>query len=206
MRQANDPVFAARAGLWLAPLLVLLISGCARGPVNETGSTDSAPLRASESVDPDVRDEFNAAMKFLNAENYDKGIELLTRLTARAKTNTAPYINLAIAYQRTGNLAAAEENLKLALELNPDHPVANNEYGLLYRRTGRFAEARKSYERVLEKSPSFLPARKNLAIVCDLYLKDMECALKNYQLYSQAAPDDKSAQIWIADLQTRLGR
>ncbi len=193
-------------GLWRLAAFVLLVSGCAQGPAKEDAGQERAPLKITENVDSDVRADFDAAMKLLKAEDYEKGIELLTRLTQRAKTNTAPYINLAIAYQRIGNLAAAEENLKKAIELSPDHPIANHEYGLLYRRTGRFAEAKKSYERALEKSPALLPARKNLAILCDLYLRDMECALKNYQLYSQAAPDDKMVQIWIADLQTRLGR
>ena len=198
--------FASCAGLWRLAALALLVSGCAQGPVKEDAGQDRAPLRVTENVDSDVRADFDAAMKFLKAENYEKGIELLTKLTQRTKTNTAPYINLAIAYQRIGNLSAAEENLKKAIALSPDHPIANHEFGLLYRRTGRFAEAKKSYERALEKSPSLLPARKNLAILCDLYLRDMECALKNYQLYSQAAPDDKTVQIWIADLQTRRGR
>lgn len=197
---------ASCVGLWRLVSLVLLISGCAQGPTQEHADRDHAPLQIAENVDPDVRADFDAAMKFLVAEDYEKGIELLTKLTQRAKTNTAPYINLAMAYQRIGNLPAAEENLKKAIALSPDHPIANHEYGLLYRRTGRFAEAKKSYERALEKSPSLLPARKNLAILCDLYLRDMECALKNYRLYSQAVPDDKTVQVWIADLQTRLGR
>lgn len=206
MNSTSHPVVALRAGLWLVSAFVLLVSGCASGPAKQEGGGDRAPLRISESVDPDVRDDFDAAMKFMHAEKYEKGIELLNKLTERAKTNTAPYINLAIAYQRIGNLEAAEENLKKAVEINPDHPVANNEFGLLYRRTDRFAEAKQSYERTLDKSPSFLPARKNLAILCDLYLRDMECALKNYQIYSESSPEDKAVQIWIADLKTRLGR
>src|SRR4030065_709361 len=83
-----------------------------------------------------------------------------------------PYINLAIAQHNTGKLDAAEENLKKALAIDPDHPVANNEYAIVQRRTGRFAEARKTYERILAKPPAFIPARKNLAILCDLYMKD----------------------------------
>ena len=192
------------AGLVLA--LVLALAGCAVSQPKDEPHRDTITPEKTEQVDSKLRDDFDEAMKSLEAGNLDKGIAQLNQLTQRAKTNTAPYINLAIAYQKQGNLGAAEEDLKKALAINPDHPVANNEYGLLYRRTGRFAEAKKAYERALEISPLFLPARKNLAILCDLYLRDMDCALKNYQLYSQAVPDDKAVGIWIADLQKRLGR
>jgi tetratricopeptide (TPR) repeat protein len=203
----NNTARLPAAGKVLVVVFFLCMTGCAgvSPPVGEAQQVVAAPVK-SEDVDSSVRAEFDAAMKLLDAGNFEKGIEQLNLLTQRAKNNTAPYINLAIAYQKVGDLAAAEENLKKALAINPEHPVANNEYGLVYRRTGRFAQAKTSYEKTLERSPSFLPARKNLAILCDLYMKDLECALKNYQVYSQAFPNDKAVGIWIADLQKRLGR
>ena len=207
MLKFNPPACAHAAGnVLLVVAFFLSMTGCASvsQPAGENPQV-AAPVK-SEDVDSSVRAEFDAAMKLLDAGDYVKGIELLNLLTQRVKNNTAPYINLAIAYQKTGDLPAAEENLKKALAINPDHPVANNEYGLVYRRTGRFAQAKAIYEKTLERSPSFLPTRKNLAILCDLYMKDMECALKNYQVYSQAFPNDKAVGIWIADLQKRLGR
>lgn len=206
MHKLNEYAYTSPTGLGLVLALVVALTGCAVSQPKDDAHREVATPDKTEQVDADARADFDAAMKLLDAENFEKGIEQLNQLTQRAKNNTAPYINLAIAYQKVGNLAAAEDNLKKALAINPDHPVANNEYGLLYRRTGRFAEAKMTYERALEKSPLFLPARKNLAILCDLYLRDLECALKNYQLYNQAVPNDKAVGIWIADLQKRLGR
>lgn len=111
-----------------------------------------------------------------------------------------------MAQHKVGDLKAAEDNLKKALEIDPDHPVANNEYALICRKGGRFGESRQHYERALRKHPGFLPARKNLGILCDLYLQDLECALTQYQAYSDAVPDDNTVRIWIADVQKRLGR
>jgi tetratricopeptide (TPR) repeat protein len=124
----------------------------------------------------------------------------------RSPGHTAPHINLAMAYEKMGKLPAAEESIKKALELNPEHPVANTEYGLLYRKTGRFAEARQAYERTLKQYPDFLAARKNLGILCDMYLRDLECALTQYQVYSTAMPDDKAVRVWIADLEQRRAK
>lgn len=206
MHRLDHSPCATPARILLLLAMVGALAGCAVGQPKDDAHRDSAAPPKTEPVDSDVRAEFEAAMNLLEAGNYAKGIEQLNRLTQRAKGNTAPYINLAIAYQKVGDLAAAEENLKLALAINPDHPVANNEIGLLYRRTGRFAEAKTAYERTLVKTPVFLPARKNLAILCDLYMNDLECALQNYQLYSQSMPNDKAVAIWIADVQKRLGR
>jgi Tfp pilus assembly protein PilF len=119
---------------------------------------------------------------------------------------SAPYIDIAIAYQRIGKPSLAEERLQTALTLFPGHPVASNEYGLLYRKTGRFAEARAMYEQAIENFPEYYPAHKNLGILCELYLNDPPCAMEHYEIYSNAKPDDKQVTLWIADLRGRLGR
>jgi tetratricopeptide (TPR) repeat protein len=192
-------------------ILLAALAGCASGPASETsGQEDGAgrPARIEEStrVEASVRVDFEAALALLKEEKYEKGIELLASVSRRAPNSSAPYINLAIAQQNIGKLDAAEENLKKALAISPSHPVANNEYAILLRRTGRIAEARKTLEEVLKKHPHFAAAHKNLAILCDLYLKDYDCALKNYQLYGAATPDDKKVEIWIADVSKRAGR
>jgi tetratricopeptide (TPR) repeat protein len=201
---------------WLSiAVICLVMSGCASTPSveiiqEEAAAEDQNGYAIHEDVllSPDLKQDFERAVKFLQDGEYEKGIELLTRLTQHplASNNTAPYIDLAIAYHRLGKLEQAEENLEKALSINPEHPVANNEYGLVMRKTGRFAEARAAYEAVLDRYPEFLPARLNLGVLCDLYLGDYECALENYRIYSAVKSDDKSVAIWIADVENRLAQ
>ena len=94
----------------------------------------------------------------------------------------------------------------LALESNPDHPIAHNELGIVYRKSGRFAEARKSYEAALAFYPGYHFARRNLAVLCDLYLGDLNCALENYEAYMTTVPSDEEATMWITDIRQRIGR
>ena len=110
---------------------------------------------------------------------------MLLEVTQRAPQVSAPYIDLGIAYGRSGDLDKGIASLERAVELNPRHPVAYNELGMLYRKKGDFAKARASYEKALQQSPQFHYARLNLAILCDLYLADVSCALDNYVAYQQ---------------------
>lgn len=163
------------------------------------GFTITEQVTVSEAV----REDFRAAIGWLQQGQYERGIALLLEITEKEPEVTAAHIDLGIAYGRLNDLERAESSLKRALELNPHHPVACNELGILYRKTGRFEEARESYERALERHPDFHFARRNLAILCDVYLGDLSCALKNYELYAEAVPDDQAAAIWIADLRNR---
>ena len=157
-------------------------------------------------MDEASRRDFEVAVALLNDRKYDGAIELLEKVIEQSPGVTAPYIDIAIAYQHVGKMEQAEEHLKTALHLVPEHPVACNEYGLLYRKTGRFAEARAIYEKAIARFPEYYPAHRNLGVLCDLYLNDPACALDHYEIYSKAVPEDQQVKLWIADLRARLGR
>jgi tetratricopeptide (TPR) repeat protein len=152
-----------------------------------------------------VRADFEDAVEALNADDYERGVELLLEIAEDVPDSTTVQINLAIAYRNLGDLENAEASIDRALELNPRHPAAQNERGILHRRKGGFVEARESYETALSIFANYHLARRNLAILCDLYLLDPECALENYETYQESVPDDETMSIWIADVRNRMG-
>jgi tetratricopeptide (TPR) repeat protein len=191
---------------YICTLCVFLFS-CAGGDLkqdNDSGMVDTKSMRVD--VDSDVELDFKNALALMQQEKYRQAIDILKTVIDREQRLPAPYVNIAIAYNRVGETKDAELNLINALKLDIYHPVANNELGLLYRKAGKFKAARTAYENAINEHPDYLPARRNLGILCDLYLHDFECALEQFENYAESKPDDKDAAIWVADVKRRLGQ
>ena len=150
--------------------------------------------------------DYDHALGLLGQGRLADGVAALEAVVEQAPELSAPRIDLAIAYHRMDDLAAAEEQLQQVLKINPQHPIALTELGIVYRKTARFAEARQSYEAALAVYPGYHYARRNLAVLCDLYLADLECAADNYEAYMATVHSDDEAAMWLRDVNFRLGR
>jgi len=157
-------------------------------------------------IDTDVEDDFKRAAVLMQEDKNAQAISVLKTVVEREQRLPAPYVNMAIAYNRLGDTRAAEENLINALKLEIGHPVANNELGLLYRKSGKFKAARTAYENAIKEHPEYLPAIRNLGVLCDLYMHDYACALQQFEDYLELNPDDKTVAIWVVDVKRRLGK
>ena len=198
------------------PLIVALtmLAACNTTPSKPTSA--SAQIRVEESVGftliedarvaGDVRVDYDRALDLLARGDSAEGISLLETVAAATPDLSAPRISLAIAHHRLGDLDMAEQHLTQALSINPDHPIALNELGIVYRKTARFAKARQQYEAALAVYPGYHYARRNLAVLCDLYLDDLECALSNYEAYMATVRSDDEAAMWLKDVRYRAGR
>lgn len=184
--------------------LFTLVS-CVSDPSRSKDQGDYQELEIVD-LDSDIEDMFDEALVFLKAKKYDKAIQLLEQLIKLEKRVPTPYINLAMAYEIKGDRKKAEEYLLEAVKVDLAHPVANNQLGMLYRKMGRFDEAKKAYANALTRNPNYLPVLKNLGILCEIYMRDLPCALQQYEHYLDLRPDDKTMKIWVSDLSRRAGK
>ncbi|MBW2449339.1 MAG: tetratricopeptide repeat protein [Deltaproteobacteria bacterium] len=210
---------------WIGFVILLVLAGCATDgkikpeEVSQEPSMTKGPsvtqleggrkgfiITEVPQMEEDSRKDFERAVTLLKDQEYEKAVDILEKIIEKSPGVTAPYIDIAIAYQHIDKPEKAEEHLKVALQLVPDHPVASNVYGLLCRKAGRFEEARGIYEKAITSFPDYYPVHRNLGILCDFYLNDPVCALDHYEIYSEAMPEDKQVKLWIADLRARLGR
>lgn len=212
MSARNDPSYrravrhTARLGAVMLVYFAATAMAARKEPpgvhVSETGFT----IVESAKIDGSTRSEYARAADLLAQQRYADGIALLQAITAKQPALTAAHVDLGIAYAKTAELDKAEASLKRAVELQPRHPIAWNELGLVQRRQGKLGDARASYEKSLAAAPGFHFARLNLAVLCDLYLGDAGCALDNYLMYQQSVPDDKQVAGWIANARARAGK
>lgn len=195
---------------WVIILGCLILISCAggRAPRVEKAAAVklSPPLEGSAyiNLESDIESDFLDAVDRMENKDYASAIEILESVIDREKRLIAPFVNIAIAYRKTGKVEQAEENLAKALALDPVHSVANNELGLIYRQAGKFEEARAAYELVTDNDPDFTAAMINLGVLCDLYMHDFECALEQFERYLALNPNDKKVSIWVADVKRRV--
>lgn len=191
-----------------------LLAACNTTPSKRTAATpahievmDSVGFTITEDsrVSGDVRSDYDRALGLLGRGDLNGGIALLESVTSKSPDLSAPRIDLAIAYHNRGDFEMAESELKHVLDMNPDHPIALNELGIIYRKTARFAESRRSYEAALAVYPGYHYARRNLAVLCDLYLEDLDCARQNYEAYMATVHSDEEASMWLRNVRFRMG-
>ncbi|MCR8915857.1 tetratricopeptide repeat protein [Marinobacter panjinensis] len=107
--------------------------------------------------------------------------------------------------QQQGNTEEALARYRQAFSLDPRNAMTANNLALLLREQGRFGEAASMLRKGLEHSPDTEELHYNLAIISELYLLDLDTALRHYRRYSELADaEGKQVAGWIADLERRV--
>ena len=189
-------------------LAILLLAACGSGPKKAPAPdpevATAEPVAALEPVDFDQQ-FYEQAVTALKSGNTGLALELLVQVSNDAPDKPWVFTNLGLAYFKMQELDLAEQAFKQAVARNSKDAVALNHLGILLRQKGRFEDARNRYQRAIKIDSDYAFAHLNLGILFDLYLQDLERALKQYQKYqSLISKEDSQVAAWIVDIQRRL--
>ena len=199
---------------WLValPLFAMLaLTGCASGP--QTARTQkSAEVTVDENgvaletrvIPPAVQTMYEQAVAIMaGGDTIDAELRFQAFLLQYPNYPGA-HINLAIIFSGRDDFQAAESSLADALGIDPLHPVALNQLGMLLRRQGKLQEAETAYMKAVEADPNYALAHYNLGILNDLYLQRLETAVQHYERYQVLMGEDAQVNRWITDLKRRI--
>jgi tetratricopeptide (TPR) repeat protein len=176
---------------------VLVLAGCAAGP--------NRPAAETRGVPPKAQTLYEQAVASMAAGDLTDAELRFREFLLQYPDFPGAHVNLAIIYAARGDDEAVEGSLVDALLLDPMHPVALNQLGMLRRRQGKFPEAESAYMKAVTASPDYALAHYNLGVLNDLYLHRLDAALQHYERYQELAGEDEQVTKWIVDLKRRLG-
>lgn len=168
---------------------------------------DSAEQQAAPQPEPvDYNQQFyEQAVAALKQGDTGLAIDLLQTVSHDAPDKPFVFTNLGLAQFQLQHDDLALAAFQQAVERDPRDAVAWNHLGILQRRQGQFDAARQSYQRALEIEPDYALAHLNLGILFDIYLQQLEPALRHYQRYQALlGKENETVASWIVDLERRL--
>ncbi len=190
----------------------LLLVGCQSA--TEVGESSRAsgkvkstnPYLMSRNNVPDAAsDAFEKALSSMNEGDIENAKEQFKSMTEMYPTLSGPYLNLALLYSNENNVDIAEEFFQKAIKENSNNVYALNQYGIFLREQGRFDESEARYLQALSVWPQFAEAKRNLAILYDLYLGELVLALQQYNEYQGIISEpDQEVMRWQRDITRTL--
>jgi tetratricopeptide (TPR) repeat protein len=195
----------------MALLVLITVGGCAGGspakaPESQraTKSEIASGAVAASAIPPQVRTLYEQAAAAMAAGDYVDAELRFKEFLLQYPQYPGAYVNLAIIHANNDNNDAARSVLDTALTLNPNHPAALNQLGMLLRKNGKFLEAEAAYMKAVTVSPDYALAHYNLGVLNELYLQRLDIALQNFEAYQALVGEDKQVARWIADLRRRV--
>ena len=195
----------------LIPATILVVAGCASsgpkpGEFREAnnGAEAGKVQEAAQEIPSRALTLFEQATAIMAAGDFVDAELRFKEFLLQYPAYPGAYVNLAIIHAENGNEPAVQAAIDAALRLNPAHPAALNQQGMLFRRNGKFIEAEAAYLKAVTASPDYALAHYNLGVLNELYLQRLEAALQHFVQYQSLVDDDAQVGKWISDLTRRV--
>lgn len=132
-----------------------------------------------------------------------RGAKLLEMATERDSTDASLWRLLATVHEMLGKKSLAENEYKIAVELEPHSPLFLGDLGGFYGKTGRFEQAGEQYRKALAIDSTFLDGYIGLGVVKE-HLNDYEGAARMYEKALGLDPSNGALKSRLGDIKLRL--
>jgi tetratricopeptide (TPR) repeat protein len=190
--------------------IAFFISACQTVPIQEASQVQPEatidPILIPEAKAIDINQKtYEEAVEALKNNQIDFAIELLIQVTTSAPELEFAFTNLGLAYFKLEDFKQSEQTFQKAISTNIYDSVSYNHLGIIQRLHGDFANAKTSYEKAVSINNDYADAYLNLGTLYDIYLQDLNPALKQYEKYqSLTNNENKLVKGWITDIQRQL--
>jgi tetratricopeptide (TPR) repeat protein len=149
--------------------------------------------------------QYNTALELIKVKQYERARGLLERAISLKPDEPIIFDALGRAYLGTGDLTAAQTNIKRALELNPEMFESLNNLGTVYFEAKDYANAEKYFTDALRANPQATATRYNLAR-CFARAGQYEKAAREFEQVLRSSPGDAEAYYELGLVYERMGR
>ena len=151
-----------------------------------------------------VKALYAKGLNYMKKKSYKRALSAFADAIYQDSLISGPHVNRGLIFYALEDYASAETEFKWAAQKNKKQKIALLYRGFLEKRKGNFKGAKEYYNKAIEADPKYKIAHYNLGILCDLFLKDIKCALDSYKEYDDLIDgDDDQVKIWIKDMETR---
>ena len=195
------------AGLVAAALLAL-VAGCATRPTESSPSVDTGVI-VGEVGDPRNRARIHTE---LAAAYYSRGsmavaLEELRTAAAADPTYAATYSMFGLVYMELRETKLAQQNFEHGLQLSPNDPDINHNYGWFLCQTGHETESIRYFLRAIGNPLYPTPWRSYTAAgVCSLRKDKVSDAEQFFERALRLQPDEPMALLQMGEIRYREGK
>jgi Tfp pilus assembly protein PilF len=187
-----------------------MLASCAQNPEKTTGNdgqdnhSDSS-VRAAPAVSKAERERYREGLLALNNNETAKAQRIFSEFIRNRPDLAGAYTNLAIIHFKKNEIDQALKLVDKAITLNPEQSQAYNLRAQIMVKQGKIKLAKADYNKAIELNPEYINAQYNLALLYDVYLQEIELAIKHYEIYmSLLKKPDQGTKDWIMHLKGTL--
>lgn len=203
---------ALKFRICLLPAAAAILIGCSqKAPVVEI---IQQPVAEQQVITPGEIEE-NARIEKLNlyqqgldafaSRDYDNAKIIFAKFIEKYPSMAGAYVNLALIAYHLEDFQTTENLVTQAIGLNPSQAQAYHLRAQLHLKNGDIKKAQDDYIKAITIKPDYTNAHYNLALLYDIYLQDIEQAIKQYSIYlSLLGKEDEATKDWIEHLRRTI--